>query len=108
VGAVMDPDMLKIYGPDLERWTEVYQERNAVVVALARMAQAAGWTVGQRNDPASEGWPVLYIDTPEGQVSWHLPQDQMPANIPPYNGEWDGHTTDEKYDRLARLQPERK
>lgn len=83
----------------------VYAERNAVVCALARAMHAAGSTVGWARDERDEtgGWPVLYIDTPAGQVSWHLPKDELPEWVEPYEGSWDGHTTAEKYARLARL-----
>lgn len=83
---------------------DVYRERNAVVVAFARMAQAAGWKVGRLDDEENPGWPVLMIDTPAGQVSWHFPEPEMPDDIPAYNGAWDGHTTPEKYARLARIE----
>jgi hypothetical protein len=81
----------------------VYRERNAVVIAFARSAQALGWTVGRLTDEATPGWPVLYIDTPAGQVSWHFPEAEMPDDIGMYWGKWDGHTTAEKYERLSRL-----
>jgi hypothetical protein len=73
------------------------------VVALARAGMALGWKVGQLTDPEAPGWPVLYVDTPHGQVSWHFPEPEMPEDIPAYEGEWDGHGTEEKYARLARL-----
>lgn len=81
----------------------IYRERNAVVIAFAQAARALGWTVGRLTDEQAPGWPVLYIDTPEGQVSWHFPESEMPDGIPMYHGRWDGHTTAEKYERLARL-----
>jgi hypothetical protein len=74
-------------------------------------AQATAWIVGfktgyrcsaiccERSDHDSESqwasdaqdWPVLYIDLPSGQVSWHMPA---------YRGRWDGHSTEAKYDRI--------
>jgi hypothetical protein len=82
---------------------EVYAERSAVVLAFAQAAQMCGGTVGKLVDPAEPDWPVLMIDTPYGQVSWHLKASEMPADMPDYPGEWDGHTTPEKYERLAAL-----
>jgi hypothetical protein len=83
---------------------EVYAERNAVVLAFAAMAEEGGWPVAQIVDPAQPDWPVLLIATPYGQVSWHLKRSEMPDDIPPARGwGWDGHTTQEKYERLARL-----
>lgn len=82
---------------------EVYAERNAVVLAFATLARALGWHVGKAVDASEPGWPVLLIDTPEGQVSWHFKADDMPSDMPVYRGHWDGHDTPEKYDRLKRL-----
>lgn len=58
-------------------------------------------------DPTTPGWPVATIETPAGQMSWHISPDDtdlfahMPrtaAGIP-----WDGHSTQEKYERLQAL-----
>lgn len=87
-----------------------YESREGALV----MAHAMAWMLGYRSgyrcaaaaccdtekpfDPADIGWagdaqewPVLYIDLPSGQVSWHMPA---------YPGRWDQHTTQEKYDRI--------
>jgi hypothetical protein len=82
---------------------EVYAERNAVVLAFAHMAELMGWEVGTVVDPEEPDWPVLLIDTPAGQVSWHFKAEELPSSMPEYVGEWDGHDTPEKYARLARL-----
>lgn len=81
----------------------VYTERNQVVLAFAASAVMAGWRVGQLVDPTEPDWPVLMIDTPAGQVSWHFKADELPEAIPAYAGEWDGHTNAEKYKRLDVL-----
>jgi len=83
-----------------------YLERNQVVAALAKcfpsgIAKTAieGW---------SEDWnSCVYIDLPTGQTSWHYHDSQayLFADLPAYKGKWDGHTTEEKYARIARLQP---
>lgn len=80
-----------------------YAERNAVVLAFAHMAELMGWAVGKAVDEAEPDWPVLLIDTPAGQVSWHFQAHELPPTVPTYPGEWDGHDTPEKYDRLSRL-----
>jgi len=83
-----------------------YLERNQAVAALAKcfpsgIAKTAidGW---------SEDWHgCVYIDLPTGQASWHYHDSQayLFADLPAYKGKWDGHTTEEKYARIARLQP---
>jgi hypothetical protein len=82
---------------------EVYAERNAVVLAFAHMAELQGWEVGKITDPEEPDWPVLMIDTPAGQVSWHFQATDMPESMPVYPGKWDGHSTSEKYKRLRAL-----
>lgn len=81
-----------------------YHERNQVVAALASafpsgIARTAipGW---------DEEWHgCVYIDLPTGQASWHYHDREahLFAHLPPYTKEWDGHTTEEKYERLSRL-----
>ena len=86
-----------------------YHERNRVVAALATLAQAAGMRAGTKRSEIA-GWDpewlgCVYIDRPVGQASWHYHNDEASlfAHLPAYDGEWDGHRTDEKYERLARL-----
>lgn len=88
---------------------EIYRERNAVVAALAKLfpsglkkTEIEGWEPEWHN--------CVYIDLPTGQVSWHFHDNDVNlfAGLPPYEGEWDGHTTPEKYARLAALTSRRK
>jgi hypothetical protein len=81
-----------------------YRERNQVVAALARCFPSG------LKKTAIEGWDpawhnCVYIDLPTGQASWHIHDDdaELFAGLPPYIGEWDGHSTPEKYERLAKL-----
>jgi hypothetical protein len=81
-----------------------YHERNQVVAALARCFPSGV------KKTAIEGWDTawhncVYIDLPTGQASWHYHDDDTALfeDLPPYKGVWDGHSTPEKYERLARL-----
>lgn len=90
----------------------VYRERNIVVLALVSVAYCLGWRVGIKTT-AIEGWDeewhnCVYADLPAGMVSWHYHSTEAAlfAHLPPYDGEWDGHDTPTKYDRvLALTQP---
>lgn len=64
--------------------------RNATVLQALALAARNGFAVGFRLDPAAPAWPVAYIELPDGQVSWHLPQHERA---------WDGHDTAAKYRR---------
>lgn len=78
-----------------QRLNRAYSERAYVAAAFARMALAAGFKAGtgldsSENDPA---WRVvLYVETPAGQVSWHIhPDDQwVLEGLPEYGKPWDG------------------
>lgn len=87
---------------------ELYDERARVVVALALASRALGYRIGFAVDPKEPDWPVLFIDLPTGQVSWHLTQAQrvdLAGDIGDYGGVWDGHSTTEKYERLRAWRP---
>lgn len=80
----------------------VYWERNRLVALLARFFPA-GIKIDQN---AKEGFQnAIYLETPRGQMSWHIPDDQMVqfAGLPEMVVEWDGHTNEEKYRRMLLL-----
>jgi len=84
----------------------LYVERAFCTLAIARAARALGCRVGFREDESlhsPQDWPVLFVDLPTGQVSWHLSAEdrRIAADIGHYDGAWDGHDTEEKYRRLA-------
>jgi hypothetical protein len=75
------------------------EERQAMYVQRQKLLlEAIGWAgyedipVGFRIDPAEPEWPCVYFELPTGQVSWHMPQHPRA---------WDGHTTLEKWTRIA-------
>ncbi len=81
---------------------QAYEERNRLVALLAaifpagrRQTDIPGW------NPEWHG--CVYIDFPWGQASWHFhdSQSSLFAFLPPYRGEWDGHTTEAKYQAIS-------
>lgn len=81
-----------------------YEERNRVVAALATLVPSGvkktdieGW------DPEWHG--CVFIDMSCGQLSWHYHDSQayLFDGLPAYSGEWDGHSTTEKYERLLEF-----
>lgn len=80
----------------------VYRERARLVAFLTKIFPSyCGFT-----DPEEPDWLVVYVETQEGQLSWHISPDDADlfshlAVVREAN--WDGHTTKEKYERLARL-----
>lgn len=85
---------------------QAYSERNQCVALAARLALAVGWRTGlgkHIGEPWEDDWRnIVFIDLPAGQVSWHIHDSELYlfAFLPPYKGEWDGHTTEEKYHRV--------
>ncbi len=91
-------------GATIEPLDEAYCERNRVVAALAKIyPSGVARTEIPDWDPCWHG--CVYIDLPTGQVSWHYHDrdDDLFAGLPAYDKPWDGHTTKEKYERLAAL-----
>lgn len=71
-----------------------YAVRNRKVLQALGLAAEIGYPCGVRLDPEVPEWPVIYIELPVGQVSWHLPEHNEP---------FDGHSTDEKYHRILNF-----
>ena len=86
----------------------VYADRNLIVQAFASAMEGLGYHVAWGVDESEPDWPVLYIETAEGQVSWHVPKAERiyePEDRTDSFGPmvWDGHTDAEKFARLRRL-----
>ena len=79
---------------------DAYFDRNQAVMALAKMAMQSGYRVGLKKDPDEPEWPVLMIDLPTGQVGWHLPVNEVRGDWPEYDKEWDGHSLEDKRQRI--------
>lgn len=87
---------------------QAYSERNKVVAALAHILSYLGNDVGiaehQGEDLEPDWRTVLVIGTKENcQITWHFHDSEkhLLDGLPTMdNYEYDGHTTDEKYQRL--------
>lgn len=71
-----------------------YAERYHLVFKAIHYALVIGYDAGIRIDPKEPKWPVAYIELPTGQVSWHMPEHTKP---------YDGHSTEEKYQRIEQF-----
>lgn len=89
----------------------LYRERADLLAYLAAAHPGRCWLGA--TDPAQPGWPVLTVQADTGQMCWHIapadlelfehvpwarpgPQEDRPPA-------WDGHSPEEKYQRLRRL-----
>jgi hypothetical protein len=82
----------------------VYDERDQLVAFLSRIFPSY---IGPVDDP-EPGWNyAVYIETPEGQLSWHVPDRELGLYFRDLrmcdDANWDGHTTEEKYRRLSQV-----
>lgn len=106
IAALVDDFADLATGAAHEQLREVYRERARLVAVLASLFPSV-WAY---SDPAEPEWPVVYVDTPLGQCSWHLAVEDLDlfGHVPQVapddpRARWDGHTTEEKYQRLAEL-----
>jgi hypothetical protein len=78
-----------------------YRERAALVAYLAACHPSVMLT-----DTAEPDWPIVFVSTPAGQMSWHIAKadlDLFTHVSTTTEPTWDGHTTAQKYQRLGEL-----
>jgi hypothetical protein len=102
---------LRRQSQELERAREAkdgaYSERNKLVSALSKLFPASL----ERHEDSDKTWEddwrwIVFINLPTGQVTWHIHDSELPnfAHLFRICGRvWDGHTTEQKYERLAAL-----
>jgi hypothetical protein len=80
----------------------VYTERARLVAFLA-----ACYSAVHVPDHDDDEYAIVYVTTPAGQMSWHVRADDLALFAEPAfvteTVEWDGHTTEAKYERLAEM-----
>lgn len=86
-----------------------YRER-ARLTALIAAGLAEQAILAPATDTDGPGWQILYLTLHGRQCSWHIaPRDaelfahleHVPADDP--RAQWDGHTTEAKYDHIDHL-----
>ena len=85
---------------------DVYEDRNLLACAFAQATHApSGWKPDPENP---EEWAIVWIETPMGQVSWHVPREMAEKLAPAKrDSEYDGYDREIKNDRLASWADER-
>lgn len=100
--------------PEAEREATqpVYDERNRLVAVLSKVYPSHFSAHDPKDTEWEDDWRnIVCIHTPKGQASWHIHDDDVKyfLHLPKQEkNHWDGHTTEEKYDRLATLTKEEK
>lgn len=83
-----------------------YWERNQLVGVLSRLYPSHLARHPETDKEWEDDWRnIVCIHTPVGQATWHLHDSDMPMfkHLKLDKDHWDGHSTEEKYDRLSRL-----
>lgn len=79
----------------------VYKERNLLVQLIAVLGEEKGWRVEVVRE--DNEWGIIYITNSYGQMSWHIPLDEVKIDWPEVRGVWDGHTTSDKYEIIELM-----
>lgn len=86
---------------------ELYQHRILLYLNLTLLALRLSPTWDARWKPHYPGWPVLFLKTPAGQISYHFEEKYLPFIEDRIerddNYQWDGHTSDDVLARLMEL-----
>lgn len=101
---------------------QAYWERNQIVCALSKIFPAVLGRHDENDKTWDDDWRwIVYITIPvawyhsmpmrsplprDRQISWHLHDDDVGffSHLPvDKNEKWDGHTTEEKYERLTNI-----
>lgn len=105
LGAVYAIQKIKSLGAEKDA---VYTERNKLIAALSKVFPSWLETHPAEDKEWAEHYrTIVFIDAPTGQMCWHINDSEVELfshlEMSGANGSWDGHTTEEKYERLARL-----
>ncbi|WP_151480644.1 hypothetical protein [Streptomyces albicerus] len=99
---------------DINRLTEerdgAYRERAHLLAWLAALHASNAVLVPALDIDDEDGWHLLFLTVAGRQLSWHI----SPRDVELFNhvervdfgdprAQWDGHTTDEKYERIRTL-----
>lgn len=82
--------------------SDEWDDRNQAVWRAHRAAKALGMPTGIQFDPSAHPYSiVVLIELPTGQVSGHVPPSRHSHGVHTGGIVWDGHTRDEKAERIA-------
>lgn len=89
----------------------VYKERDALVCVLSKCFPSHLTRHPDSDKEWEDDWRwIVCVHLPTGQATWHIHDSErgMFKHLSVFeDNHWDGHTTEEKYQRLANLKEER-
>jgi hypothetical protein len=84
----------------LDQMEDRYNDRNLLVLLAGRLALGAGYKTGIT--PISLKWSTVFIDLPNGQVSFVIPIELIEGLWPTYDKEWDGAEVRSRVQQFVR------
>jgi len=87
---------------DKEASDLAYWERNMLALTVAD-----GWYSDYLFDANGSSWPRYHgfhrvLSLADGRITFHIPDDFDVGDLPQIACNWDGHTTQEKWERVAK------
>lgn len=84
-----------------------YSERNRLVALISKIFPSFLGKHGEDPSWDKEWMNIIYVNMPTGQCSWHIHDSELylfshlnfDSSI-----EWDGHSTEEKYERIQNFE----
>lgn len=104
-GGVTIDDRHPVGGDELD----AYYERNLLALAFIECVRREmelidedGYACGWWDDDATDDeWVVVWVDDPNhGQFGWHVPRELLPDWLDERDPEYDGYSSEDKYERL--------
>lgn len=90
-------------------FNELYEHRHALFLVLMSLNKDKAWFSSKHHDGTEmEGWFIAGINTPQGQVTYHLPNSHWTrailtgAKSLEVGEKWDGHTSQQVVMRFFR------
>lgn len=82
---------------------QAYWERNQLVILLSKIFPSHLCKHDEKDLNWEKDWRwIVCVHTPHGQCAWHIHDSERHyfVHLPIKTNHWDGHTTEQKYDRL--------
>ncbi|MFI9824451.1 hypothetical protein ACIHFC_28965 [Streptomyces sp. NPDC052013] len=107
VTADLNAKVLEVEDRTKER-NGAYRERAQLLAWLAALHPSSA-VITQSPDVDEDGWQLLYLVAGGWQLSWHVHPDDAPlfrhvtvVDVTDPRAQWDGHGTEQKYQRIRQ------
>ena len=103
--AAVERDLPQLLGAGLAK-DAAYAERDRLVAALTKVFPAHMTRHPESDADWDDDWRwIVVVELPTGQATWHIHDSERDwfTHLEEGPNTWDGHTTDEKYRRIAAL-----